>query len=211
SRAGCARGRRSGARATALTFWQPRVGAADDLTPRLPDEPRSTRYTACMQSCRSLGFGPLIATSYRSVRYSFPIAIALTLSSSASAQTITLLVNQTNQVVVSSGQCDNTLRVFWNASTFTGWCGDLQIWVTAGECGDAPVTGDTPQRTFSFSATDRNFDFLVKDLPIFKQADGGAVCGDRTINQVHKVCAAARFGGSFGGCVTTTPVTHASN
>lgn len=138
------------------------------------------------------------------MRYSFPIALALMLSSSALAQTIQLQIDNSNKVVVSPRQCDTTRLISWTASTVAGWCTDLQIWVTAGECGDSPGTGDTPQFTASFQSTDRTFQFQVKDLPIFHQADAGFMCGDTTINQVHKICAAAKFAGTFGTCSNVT-------
>lgn len=133
------------------------------------------------------------------MRYSHPIALALILSSSASAQTIQVLIDGSNRAVVSARQCDTKRLISWTASVFSGWCPDnLQIWVTTGECGDVPGSGDTPVFNTSFSATDRTFQLLVSDLPIFHQADAGFMCGDTTINQVHKICASAKFGGTFG-------------
>jgi hypothetical protein len=136
--------------------------------------------------------------------------LALMLSSSALAQTIQVLIDNSNKAVVSSRQCDTKRLISWTASVFTGWCPDnLQIWVTTGECTDAPGSGDTPVFNTSFSATDRTFQLLVSDLPIFHQADAGFMCGDTTINQVHKICASAKFGGTFG--CTSPSVVRGSN
>ncbi len=134
------------------------------------------------------------------MRHSFPIALALVVAGSASAQqTISVLINNASSVVVSPRQCDERRTISWSASTYTGWCTGLQIWVTTGQCGDAPVAGDTPVFNDSFQATDRTNQLRVSDLPIFQQADAGYACG-AAVNQVHRICASSTYPSGFQGC-----------
>ena len=140
------------------------------------------------------------------MRHSFPIALALVVASSASAQqTISVLINNSSSVVVSPRQCNEQRTISWTASTYSLWCGDLlQVWVTTGQCLDDPGASDTTF-TSSFSATDRTFTFFVRDLPIFQQADAGSTCG-AALNQVHRICASGRYPGALGSCSSPTVV-----
>ncbi len=136
------------------------------------------------------------------MRHGFSIAFALILSGTASAQQITLLIDNSTSVVVSPRDCNTTRQITWTASTYIGWCQDLRVWVTTGDCGDDSVSGDFIVGSAPFSTATRSFSLPVTSLPIFRQTDGGVACG-AAVNQVHRICASAKFRDAFGGCPTS--------
>lgn len=139
----------------------------------------------------------VIATAFLSV-----------IAGAASAQTLSLSLDQGQQtVVVSPRDCNIQHTISWSADTYSNWCTGLQIWVTTSTCGDAPVTGDFVFNT-TFQATSRDLQLFVRDLPIFGQADAGSTCGS-AINQVHRVCAAAKYPSTLG-CTVSSVFVHAS-
>jgi hypothetical protein len=136
--------------------------------------------------------------------------------------TITLNVNQQTRVAVNASQCGATITGTFTTVNLPIVCSDLQLWVTSGECADAPVAGvdlildPVLQSTLQIPANRSTFtdmrQIAVADLPAFKNAslDGGAVCGTEGVDIVHKWCAGLKTTSFDVNCPTTSvSVLHA--
>lgn len=112
--------------------------------------------------------------------------------------TITLRVNDQTTVEIGAGSCGTNLTGSWTTALSGGVCSSMQLWVTDGDCGDAPVAGDlvlpeVSRTTLSLSPSQMGTVLIpVNDLPYFtkNRADGGASCGATGLDKTHKWCAA---------------------
>lgn len=120
-----------------------------------------------------------------------------------------------------AGQCNDTITVQWSNTTtisFITQCSAspvLKVWSTAGECGNAPLTGDLryddiPGLTLQ-TIKQGTLNVKLAELPGFSSTlttDGGVVsCGASDISKPHRLCGAieyAMFTGVACGTATTT-------
>ena len=127
--------------------------------------------------------------------------LALVLPGLALAQTgamITLTVGGSDQAAASAGDCNKLFQVAWTATAVgVTPTSELSFWATTGNCDDKPAAGDktyssVPLATWTQQRSD-SFNIVVKDLPMFGQADGGAACGSTGIEKTVKLCAAFSY------------------
>lgn len=132
------------------------------------------------------------------------VAVSVLLFAFAASAQITILAPLT--LTTSTGQstftfgtnsCTAQLPVTWTNNSLIGTpCGDLQIWITSGECGDTLAEGDVSLPSvisaLVFTVRTGTFNVDLTQLPGFNEADGG-VCGDPGIQVTNKVCAAIQL------------------
>ncbi len=139
---------------------------------RMSRSPRLVFALASLFACAAFGQTP-------------PIVLApLSLTTTTGISTFTF----------GAGACNAMVPVTWtNNSLFGSPCGDMQVWITAGECGDTPGSGDVTLPSvisaLVFSVRTGTFTVDVSQLPGFNSSDGGT-CGSSGIQVSNKVCAA---------------------
>lgn len=133
-----------------------------------------------------------------------------------------LTINDQTDVSIGASSCGSTMA--GNITTqisATTVCSALQMWVTDGECTDAPSTSnqdlvipEIPQSTLLIQRNqNQTISFAVNNMPYFKKnaADGGG-CGNSGVEVNHKLCASVTVANDiscFSKIVVkaTTPVT----
>lgn len=118
--------------------------------------------------------------------------------------------------------CNESITLTWSNTLLfqlSSQCSrnDLQIWSTAGTCGDDPGPQDKKYQNVSYLLLDTGsrqgtFSIKISELPDFQMttsADGGVSlpCNSTTpMTKVHRVCGAVKYAQSngLGGCNTQT-------
>ncbi len=98
-----------------------------------------------------------------------------------------------------ASSCGGTLQATWTSTLRGVPCGDMAVWITNGECGDAPATGDhsLDSVTSALVLTVRTGTITINlaqtptgDLTGFtSELDGGASCGQPDTEVDMKLCA----------------------
>jgi len=127
----------------------------------------------------------------------------------ANAQSLAItLGNNADAGFANATECATVETVNYTA-TLTTSCSDLNVWATAGSCGNAPDAGDLTVGTVTQAnlVTPANrsgfFQFTVSDLPLIDGGCGGAV-------EVNYTLCGAFQPPSFTGCVTDTAFVKAA-
>lgn len=136
--------------------------------------------------------------------------------------TVNLTVNDQTDVSINGGSCG--AQITGNVTTqirAATICSALQMWVTDGECTDAPnttndlVLTEISQQTLLLNRNQNQpLTFAVNSMPYFRKqtADGGAGCGGADLDIAHKLCASVTVANDIS-CFSksvlkaTTPVT----
>lgn len=128
---------------------------------------------------------------------SLVLVAALAAPVAASAQSLNVQVQQQERVSIGPDNCSSLLPSDYTLSLAAVPCSDLKIWLTSGDCGDAPASGELVVRTVPqaevLSNATGNFVVNVADLPIFDTANGGQPCGSTQTEETFKVCGVLKY------------------
>ena len=131
----------------------------------------------------------------------------LACSSAAFGQQITITVDG-YATKVSTNDCNKRFQVAWTMTLpSVQVCSGPTFWITAANCGDAPVSPETALQPLP-QGTDRQGTFTMvgplSTFPGFSGVDGGPPCGGQ-FNLTHYVCGAVKY--SSIGCGTSGDTT----
>lgn len=122
---------------------------------------------------------------------------ALVLAPAAAlSQSIELQVAQAETVTYGGNDCGTTIPVTWTLTSVIP-CSDFKVWLTTGDCGDTPGSGEKVVRTEPQANVPAmgSFTFNVSDLPLFTAADAGVACGATQTQVAYKVCGSVKYQG----------------
>lgn len=113
------------------------------------------------------------------------------------AQSITFAENGSSatSTTFKGDRCGNTITMRWTYNGTTAMSTNaMDLWATAGTCGNGPDAGD-PSLSAAVPYADwygrrtGTFDVKLSELPIFSSADGGVSCGQTGVKVPAYICA----------------------
>lgn len=128
--------------------------------------------------------------------------VPLVVAGQFSLGTLRLTIGDQTSVSINAGSCGSNLTGTVTATlSGAGICSAMQLWVTQGECADAPTASDLTlpeiaQTTLQMQRMqNQSVNIPVNSMPYFRNtiADGGGGCGAAGVDTTHKFCAAVQM------------------